>query len=850
MNTALVVDDKQENLYLLRALFDGNGLSVVCARDGEEALELARTSPPNLIISDILMPGMDGFAFCRECKQDPVLRAIPFVFYTATYTDPRDEKLALEMGADRFLVKPLEPDVLMEEVQAVLRQVNTCSAPVPAEADEVVMRQYNQALVRKLEDKLTQLDTALCQRDESEGRLHHLNAVLAAIRSVNQLIVREKRPQQLIEETCAVLTATSGFHAVWLVVSGEGDEPLLAAQRGFEQALFEQFLATIRNGEWPACCHTAEEHPAVAAFASRRTECAPCPLANAWGDALGVGVQLIHEGHFFGYLGVSVAAEFAGIEEESSLLEEVAGDIAFALHTIRADSVRQESEQALSAIFAKVRDGIMLVDGCTRRFLRVNPAICHMLGYREPEILDLSVPDIHPAASLEHVSEVFAKQLRGEEFLARDIPVLRKDGSVFLADINATVLESSGRSCVLGVFRDMTERQQAEEEKETLQAQLNQAQKMESIGRLAGGVAHDFNNMLSVILGHAELALEGIPPGQPLAEDLTEIYQAARRSADLTRQLLAFSRTQAIDPKVLDLDQAVGGMLKMLGRLIGEDIRLAWVPGEDTWPVRIDPTQVDQILVNLCVNARDAITGVGRLMIETANVAFDETHCAMHPGYVPGEYVLLAVSDDGSGMDKETLGKLFEPLFTTKELGKGTGLGLATVYGIVKQNNGFINVYSEPGQGTTFRIHLPRTDESGPRLQGHLPAPTPRGNETILLVEDEPAILRMTASMLKRQGYTVLSTDSPSEAIRLAESHPGDIQLLVTDLVMPGMGGRELAATLHLHYPALRILFMSGYMANMLALRQVLDEGAVFLGKPFSIKELIDTVRKALGAES
>ncbi len=245
-------------------------------------------------------------------------------------------------------------------------------------------------------------------------------------------------------------------------------------------------------------------------------------------------------------------------------------------------------------------------------------------------------------------------------------------------------------------------------EKLSLESQLRQAQKMESVGRLAGGVAHDFNNMLGVIIGHTELALEQMDPAQPLFTSMQEIRKAALRSADLTRQLLAFARKQTVAPKVLDLNETVEGMLKMLRRLIGEDIDLVWLPDSDLWPVKMDPSQIDQILANLCVNARDAIEGVGKITIETHKVTFDEAYCADHSGFIPGDFVMLAVSDDGQGMDKETLDKIFEPFFTTKGIGKGTGLGLATVYGIVKQNNGFINVYSEPGQGTTFKIYLPR----------------------------------------------------------------------------------------------------------------------------------------------
>jgi len=390
-------------------------------------------------------------------------------------------------------------------------------------------------------------------------------------------------------------------------------------------------------------------------------------------------------------------------------------------------------------------------------------------------------------------------------------------------------------------------RKRVEEEREYLQAQFTQAQKMEAVGRLAGGVAHDFNNMLGIILGHADMILEEMNPDQPYYADLTEIREAGERSADLTRQLLAFARKQTVTPRVTDLNKTVEGMLKMLHRLIGEDIDMAWIPGEKVWSVKIDPVQIDQVLVNLCINARDAIADVGKVTIETGNIVFDEDYCRVHADFVPGEYTLLAVSDNGCGMDSETLSQLFEPFFTTKEMDKGTGLGLATVYGVVKQNNGFINVYSERDQGTTFKIYLPRyRPREIPLPDREALRPAVRGHETILLVEDEPAILRMTTTMLERTGYKVLAAGTPGEAIALAREHAGEIHLLMTDVVMPEMNGRDLARNLLSLYPDLKRLFMSGYTANVIAHHGVLDEGVNFIQKPYSGKDLGAKVREAL----
>ena len=392
-----------------------------------------------------------------------------------------------------------------------------------------------------------------------------------------------------------------------------------------------------------------------------------------------------------------------------------------------------------------------------------------------------------------------------------------------------------------GTVQEITERKKLEE-------QLTQAQKMEAVGRLAGGVAHDFNNMLNVILGHAEMGLMKITDAtQPLIEDLQEILTAANRSAVLTRQLLAFARKQTVTPKILDLNETVEGMLKMLRLLIGEEIELAWLPTSTIWPVMMDPSQIDQLLANLCVNARDAIESVGKISIETRNATIDEIYGVDHPEAVVGDYVLLAVSDNGCGMDRQTLTMIFEPFFTTKEMGKGTGLGLATVYGIVKQNNGFINVYSEPGHGSTFKLYLPRHITTNEEVPTEIPAAqAPGGDETILLVEDDPAILGIARLLLERLGYRVLTAATPGEAIVLAQKHRDELQLLLTDVIMPEMNGSELARQLEALSPHLKILFMSGYTGDVIVQHGVLKEGVHFIPKPFSLQTLAVKIREVL----
>jgi signal transduction histidine kinase/CheY-like chemotaxis protein len=424
-----------------------------------------------------------------------------------------------------------------------------------------------------------------------------------------------------------------------------------------------------------------------------------------------------------------------------------------------------------------------------------------------------------------------------------------RDGKVtWVYGLAAPQHDASGKiTQYVGINIDITDHKLAEEEQAKLQDQLTQAQKMESVGRLAGGVAHDFNNLLMGTMGYTQLCLDELGPDHPIRKYLDEIMSGTERSAELSRQLLAFARKQIIAPKVLDLSEAVSSMLKLLQRLIGEDIAMKFTAHSDTWPVKMDPVQIDQILANLCVNARDAIGGVGSITIETSNATFDEAYCAGNAGSVPGDYALLTVTDTGCGMVPETLEHIFEPFFTTKGVGEGTGLGLATVFGIVKQNNGYITVYSEPGKGTTFKIYLPRhVLAETAQAAASAPAKPPRGTETILMVEDEKSVRVTTHMFLEDLGYTVLVAENPEKALALAAQHPGEMHLLITDVIMPGMSGRDLAKRLLELRPTLKRLFISGFTADVIAQRGILDDGVNFMSKPFGRDALARKVREVL----
>ena len=513
----------------------------------------------------------------------------------------------------------------------------------------------------------------------------------------------------------------------------------------------------------------------------------------------------------------------------------------------QAEEALRASEERQRAILQTAMDGFWVAD-MQGHLLEVNETYCRISGYDAKELLAMRITDLDccetPGETAAHMQKILT--LGQDRFESRH---RCKDGAIIDVEVSVQYRGSHpGR--MVAFLRDITERKQVEEEREKLQMQLTQAQKMELVGRLAGGVAHDFNNMLHAIRGNVSLLLEDIPPESPWRENLNEIDRSAQRSSDLTRQLLAFARKQSIQPKVLDLNDTISGMLKMLRRLIGENIDLVWMPGANVWPVKVDLGQIDQILANLCVNARDAIAGTGNVTIRTSNLTLEEAATASHPDCAPGDYVLLAVSDTGQGMDAATRAHLFEPFFTTKGVGQGTGLGLATVFGIVKQNRGLINVQSEPGQGAIFEIYLPRAEAEAVAAEQHSIHRSSRGQETLLLVEDEPQVLKLAKRILERLGYAVLAAPKPEAALALAAEHAGPIHLLITDVIMPGMDGKKLRDRLQSSHPELKCVFMSGYTADVIAHHGVVNEGLHFLQKPFTGHTLGAKVREVLEATS
>jgi PAS domain S-box-containing protein len=505
----------------------------------------------------------------------------------------------------------------------------------------------------------------------------------------------------------------------------------------------------------------------------------------------------------------------------------------------RAETALQQAKDYAEKLVESANAMIMVLDaeGKVQVF---NKAAEEITGYTRQELLGRDWFEVLvPKDKYQNVWDAFQKSAKEGLPASFENPILTKAGlERFILWRNTEVLQDGVFVGSISYGIDITRRKQ-------LEKQLLQSQKMEAIGQLAGGVAHDFNNMLSVILGHSELIKSGLPADHPLLENILEIEKAGFHSKDITRQLLAFSRKQIIAPKTINLNQLITNTRKTLLQLIGENIDLRFIPEQDLWKVRFDPSQVDQILINLAVNARDVMPYEGKLTIETSNIYLDEIYCGSHSECRPGHYVLLMVSDDGAGMDKETLSHVFEPFFTTKDVGKGTGLGLATVYGIVKQNGGFVNVYSEPEKGTTFKIYIPRImDEVEEKRIKKTPMKSHSG--TILLVEDDDMVRKMTASILERIGYSVVTAEAPLEALELIEKGDTPIELLITDVVMPQMNGTDLYEKIKMIKPGINVLFMSGYTENVIVRNGVLKEDVHFVQKPFSMNVFAQKVRDAM----
>ncbi|NTW98507.1 MAG: PAS domain S-box protein [Geobacteraceae bacterium] len=561
-------------------------------------------------------------------------------------------------------------------------------------------------------------------------------------------------------------------------------------------------------------------------------------------------ISVIQQGVFTGpeeFRALRTDGSMFDIEANGRFIFDTTGQPTGMVFIVRDITERKRAEaerERLMAAIEQTGEVIMITDPLAV-IQYVNPAFERVTGYSREEVIGKNPRILKSGEQDKAFYDTLWKTLAEGRTWEGCFINKRKIGTLYTEEaVISPVRDTSGTIVnYVAVKRDITRELETEQ-------QLQQSQKMEFVGRLAGGIAHDFNNLLLVIINYADMSRKKVPSDHPIANWLDEIANAGQRSADITRQLLAFARKQTIAPKVLNLNETMMSMLKLLRRLIGEDIDLALIPGANLWLVKLDPSQIDQILANLCVNARDAISGVGTVTIETGNITLDDIYCESHAGAVPGEYVLLTISDNGCGMEKDVLEHIFDPFFTTKDVGKGTGLGLATVYGIIRQNHGLIDVQSEPGKGTTFRIYLPRFVGQVEETKGSFTAEAPRGKgETILLVEDDNALRVTCELLLDTLGYNVVVAESPAFAYDVVARHPADIDALLTDVVMPGMDGRQLAEKICPIKPDLKVLYMSGYTSDVIDHHGILEPGVHFIAKPFSLAELARKLREVLEAD-
>jgi signal transduction histidine kinase/DNA-binding response OmpR family regulator len=875
----LIADDREDSRYFLNTLLRGSGYGVESACNGAEALDKARQNPPQLIISDLLMPVMDGFTLLRQWRADVRLKEIPFVVYTATYTDPKDEQLALNLGADAFILKPAEPEDLLARIRQVIAAAcadvtESTEAPVPdtplqipvanpEEENSRNLRLYSEVLIHKLEDKMDALDKAnvelqrdIAERKRTERHLERLSRVYSVLSAVNGTIVREKDTQAMLEAVCRIAVEKGKFRMAWIgMFNHETQELRSVASSGAVDGYTDWIRINPReqaDGTGPAGrCLLSGEHAVC-------NDIAHDPLYLPWRDeALRRGYQssggfpLRVEDQVVGVF--NLYADVPGFfnDEELRLLDELAMDISFALEIDRREKERRRAEDELrwqtaflEAQVDSALDGILVEDSQGRRILQ-NQRLNEL--WKIPQPIAAANDDAaqmsfitnrlkDPGKFSEKVAWLYAHP---DDVSHDEIELV--DGTV-LDRYSSPVRDKTGKYYGrIWTFRDITQQRKLEE-------QFRQSQKMEAFGQLASGVAHDFNNILAVIQLQAELLKYEANLSLEQLGSADEIAQAAQRATKLTRQLLLFSRQQTMQPHDLNLSEVVANLAKLLQRTLGEDIQVQFKHPSEPLLIHADAGMLDQILLNLTVNARDALPKGGRITIETSAAEFDDITAIQTPQARAGAFACLSVADTGCGIPPEILPRIFEPFFTTKEVGKGTGLGLATCFGIVQQHKGWISVCSEVGRGTTFRVYLPRlrkaSDENASRPA---PASIRGGSETILLVEDESALRTAVRTALTRLGYRVLEAATGAEALAIWQQDRDAIRLLLTDLVMPGgLTGKDLADELLKQNPKLKVIYVSGYQAEFAAQDSLLKEGVNFLVKPFESHKLALTVRNCL----
>jgi PAS domain S-box-containing protein len=810
----LLVDDRDDKLGYLRELLQGQGYRVEVARQGAEAYQKARENPPDLVISDLRMPAMDdGHTLLRKWKADPLLEEIPFVVYTATYADPEDERLALNLGADAFVAKPSGPEEFIARIRVILASTaRSAAAEMQPCVDEekAILEQYSETLVRKLEEKTAQL--------EASNRALQLEVKERNEIAKTQIAILDALPARiaLIDSAGTIIAVNESWRQF------AADDEAAAPELGVGQ----NYLTACDDARVP---YSAQAQSAAAGIRE-----------VIRGDRSVFAIEYPYHS----------PTQERWYRMMVTSLRESAG--AVVMHLDITDRKRMEmqliaSQEQSYLLLNSTAEGIYGLD-LAGRCTFCNPAAARLLGYDNPnDIVGQSVHDQHHYRHADGSAFVLADcpahhgYLQGMETHAVDEVFFRKDGSQFPVEYWSHPIRR-GADIVGAVvaFLDISERR-------NLEARFQQSQKMEAVGRLAGGVAHDFNNALQVIIVCCELLDEQLTGRDEARQCVREMQVAAHRGSSLTRQLLAFSRKQVLRPVLLDLNEVLIAMREMLQRMIGEDITLACAYEPDLNAIEADEAQIEQILMNLAVNSRDAMPHGGELLIKTANVTHSGTEFG--DGAVLGSrrYVLLSVRDTGIGMDDATQSRIFEPFFTTKEPGKGTGLGLSTVYGIVSQSGGFIDVDSEPGRGTCFDIYFPSARApalgSAERAQRHRVS---GGTEAVLLVEDEDSLRVLISKSLRAHGYKVLEARDGRTALDLAAKPTVAIDLVVSDVILPDISGPQVVSRLVQGRPFLKTLYISGYTDDYISHRRVAKDEPVLLEKPFSIGALLSKIREVL----
>lgn len=796
--TILSVDDQPINLKLLRITLEEEGHIVFDAADGLDALTILSKHTVDLIISDILMPRMDGYRLCAEVRRDPKLQSIPFIFFTATYNSPADAKLGYDMGADKYLQKPAPARVILDTIADVMLQASQRRRTAQMSPNiSQVMKQYNEQLILKLEEKNNELTATLASLSESEQRFRQ---VVENIGEVFWMTDIEKR---------TMIYISPGYEKIW----GRTVASLYASP-----------------DNWLESIHSEDRDYIMQASMEQSTKAYDVEYRILRPDNT---IRWIHDRAF-------------SVNDTDGKTRRIVGVAADVTERRKAQQELSRRERELEEAQRIAQIGSWEADLAGKNALWSNEQF-RLLGM-EPQSQDLTFEDylamLHPEDREKLRSTAQKATQEGGEFTFEH-RIIRKDGKTrWMHGRAETIKDAAGRPVRLrGTNQDITQQKEIEQ-------QLRQSQKMEAIGQLSGGVAHDFNNLLTVIIGHIEI-LNRFDSDPEAKDSLTQIRHAAERAANLTRQLLLFARKQAMQMQNLDLNTAVASTIKMLTRILGEDIQLEFKPVNLELPIHADTGMLDQILMNLAINARDAMPNGGRLCIETSSAEFDAETAADFPQVRAGKFASISVSDTGIGIPADVLPKIFEPFFTTKDVDKGTGLGLATVFGITQQHGGWINAYSEVNNGAVFRIYLPLVTGNISAMTNAKPKPAPnRGTETILLVEDEPSIRTLLAKYLAQLGYAVISAADGAEAVRIFAEKSQSIQLVITDLVMPGgMSGTQLAGILKKQKADLPIIFSSGYNGENILHDIKLTEGVNFLAKPYNLATMAKVIRDRLDAQ-